>query len=318
MDNLCHTLVGAALGEAGLKRRTRYGNVTLMVASNIPDIDVLVFATGLPAVAFRRGWTHGLLAQLVLPALLAGIVALVSRWRARREAGAAAARDTSVPWLLALSYLGVLSHVSLDYLNNYGIRLLAPFDWRWFYGDAVFIVDVWLWAALGAGVWLARRRARPIAAGIALAAAICYVAVMLASARAARSIVSLAWQAQHGQPPAAHMVGPVPLTPLRRTVIVDAGDRYVTGTFSWPRDVALEPRAVPKNDQGAAVSRARAAPGIRGFLVWSRFPYWEVRDAPGGTLVTVRDMRFGERFSATALVTEQAGSDASHAPDNEH
>ena len=65
MDNLCHTLVGAALAEAGLKRRTRYGSATLMIASNLPDIDVLVFATSTPSVAFRRGWTHGILADLV-------------------------------------------------------------------------------------------------------------------------------------------------------------------------------------------------------------------------------------------------------------
>jgi hypothetical protein len=32
MDNLCHTLVGAALGEAGLKRRTRFASATLMIA----------------------------------------------------------------------------------------------------------------------------------------------------------------------------------------------------------------------------------------------------------------------------------------------
>src|SRR6188508_3837495 len=75
MDNLCHTLVGAALGEAGLKRRTRFGSATLMIASNLPDIDVLVFATGTPAVAFRRGWTHGVLAQALLP--LAFVVCLL-------------------------------------------------------------------------------------------------------------------------------------------------------------------------------------------------------------------------------------------------
>ncbi len=46
MDNLCHTLVGAAIGEAGLKIRTRFGNPALMIAANLPDLDVLVFATG--------------------------------------------------------------------------------------------------------------------------------------------------------------------------------------------------------------------------------------------------------------------------------
>jgi inner membrane protein len=29
-----------------------------------------------------------------------------------------------------------------------------PFDRRWFYGDAVFIVDPWLWLVLGGAVWL--------------------------------------------------------------------------------------------------------------------------------------------------------------------
>src|SRR5258705_12699146 len=81
MDNLCHTLVGAAFGEAGLKRRTRFGHVTLMIASNLPDIDVLAFATGTPSVALRRGWTHGILAQLCLPILLTALVLAVTRRR---------------------------------------------------------------------------------------------------------------------------------------------------------------------------------------------------------------------------------------------
>ncbi len=78
MDNVCHTLVGAALGEAGLKHRTRFGLATLMVASNLPDVDVLVFATSTPSVAFRRGWTHGVLADALLPALLTAAVVLVA------------------------------------------------------------------------------------------------------------------------------------------------------------------------------------------------------------------------------------------------
>ena len=70
MDNVCHTLVGAACGAAGLNRRTRFGAATLMISANIPDVDVLVFATGQPWMEFRRGWTHGILAQIVLPVVL--------------------------------------------------------------------------------------------------------------------------------------------------------------------------------------------------------------------------------------------------------
>ena len=48
MDNLCHTLVGAALAEAGLKRRSPYGTATLLISANLPDVDALVFFTNTP------------------------------------------------------------------------------------------------------------------------------------------------------------------------------------------------------------------------------------------------------------------------------
>src|SRR6188508_2438536 len=99
MDNLCHTLVGAALGEAGLKRRTRFGNATLMIAANLPDLDVLVFATSTPSVAFRRGWTHGILAQALLPIALTAAIWAVARWRPGGRD-----RPLHVGWVLALSY----------------------------------------------------------------------------------------------------------------------------------------------------------------------------------------------------------------------
>ena len=51
--------------------------------------------------------------------------------------------------LLVLAYVGVISHPALDWLNVYGIRLLMPFSPRWFYGDALFIVDPWVWPWMG-------------------------------------------------------------------------------------------------------------------------------------------------------------------------
>ena len=170
MDNFCHTLVGAACGEAGLKHRTRYGNATLMIAANLPDIDVLSFLTDTAPISFRRGWTHGILAQLLLPIAFTGVMYAAGRLLARRRAPREDERHGGGPplhagWLLLLSYVGVYSHVFLDFLNNYGVRLLSPFDWRWFYGDAAFIADVWMWLALGVGVWLTRRQRLPLVPG---------------------------------------------------------------------------------------------------------------------------------------------------------
>ena len=133
----------------------------------------------MPAVAFRRGITHGLPAQVLLPIACAGVMWAIGRRRAGRQALA-----PHFGWLLVLSYIGVYSHVFLDFLNNYGVRLLSPFDWRWFYGDALFIADVWMWFVLGAGIWLARRQARTMPSAAALGFASCYIVIMLVSAQA--------------------------------------------------------------------------------------------------------------------------------------
>lgn len=302
MDNVCHTLVGAAFGEAGLKRRTRFGGATLMIAANLPDLDVLVFVTDVPSVAFRRGWTHGTIAQLFLPVVLTAVMWALSRaWPTRADRP-----PTRACWLLLLSYVGVLSHVALDLLNTYGIRLLMPFEGRWFYGDAVFIIDPWLWLALGAGVWLARRRGVPMPARSALVVAVLYIAIMSVAARVAHDVALDAWRTTNRAEPQSLMVGPGPVTPFRRQVIVDAGTYYETGTFEWfPARVVFNARRVPKNDRDPRLSEAREAPQIRGFLVWSRFPFWTLDAVPGGTRVTVSDMRFvgrGSPFVQTVIV----------------
>lgn len=305
MDNFCHTLVGAACGEAGLKQRTRYGNATLMIAANLPDIDVLSFLTDTAPISFRRGWTHGVVAQLVLPVVFTGVMYAIGRLRprlVRRSAPREGGRDGAGPalhagWLLLLSCVGVYSHVFLDFLNNYGIRLLSPFEWRWFYGDAVFIADVWMWLALGAGIWLTRRQRRWGPARAALAFVSCYIAVMLVSAQAARTVVADTWREASGTAPKALMVGPLPLTPFTRVVIIDAGDRYEVGTFRWwPTGVTFESDPVLKNAGHPLVKTARAqAPQIRDFLVWARFPFWTITPESGGTRVTVGDVRFMSR-----------------------
>ena len=323
MDNFCHTLVGAALGEAGLKRRTRFGNATLMIASNLPDLDVLAFATNTPTVALRRGWTHGVLAQALLPILLTAVVLAVARRGPSTSRGTSPSTSLGTSpgppirarELLLLSYIGVILHVLMDLLNNYGVRLLMPFDRRWFYGDVLFILDPWLWLVLGAGIWIARRAHSPKVARRSLLVASAYVLAMIISARAARGEIVDRWQQVDGRAPQALMVGPGPVTPLRRDVIIDAGRYYETGTFTWwPRRVRFDQVTVPKNDDDPRVAIARTAPNIRAFLVWSRFPFWTLEPVPGGTRVTVGDMRFAggaglarRNFTQSTVIADPEG-----------
>ena len=83
MDNICHTLVGAALARTGLRRRTPLASATMMIGANFPDIDVLSVAFG-NSLAFRRGLTHGIPALIVSPFVLTGLILLWDRYQIGR------------------------------------------------------------------------------------------------------------------------------------------------------------------------------------------------------------------------------------------
>ncbi|HUU33520.1 MAG TPA: metal-dependent hydrolase, partial [Vicinamibacterales bacterium] len=230
MDPLCHTLTGLAMGHAGLKRRTPLALTTLALAANAPDIDIAVLATDTLQMSFRRGWTHGPPAMLLLPLALTGLVVAYDRFgRQRRHPAPPPVVPAQLLWLAAL---GTWSHPLLDYMNSYGIRLLMPFSGRWFYGDALYIVDPWLYLLLGLGVGWAWR-ARAVAAGtraarVGLTAAAVYIALMYGSNLWARAEVQ-AGLTRAGRGDARFMVTPVALNPFRREVLVDVGDRYEKG-----------------------------------------------------------------------------------------
>lgn len=153
MDPIAHTLFGAGMAQTGLGQRSRFGTATILIGANLPDLDGVAYFWGSDtALAFRRGWTHGILAMVVLPVVLVLAVSVFDRWLAPHRQ-----RALSRSWLMLIACLAVWSHPLLDWLNTYGVRLLMPFDGRWFYGDTLFIVDPWLWLVLGGMLFLIER-----------------------------------------------------------------------------------------------------------------------------------------------------------------
>ena len=286
MDNLCHSLVGMALSRAGLNKRTALATSTLVIANNLPDIDVGVFATNTLAMSFRRGWTHGVLAQLTLPIALTGAMLIYDRYRKKTSPDDRA----DAKQLLLLSYVGVLLHVFMDWTNSYGVRLLMPFSERWFYGDALYIVDPWLYLTLGLAWWLGRKHTRAARIGVALAAI--YVLTMVGSNVIARREVA-SGLARAGRPADSRfMVTPVVVNPFRREVVIDVGDRYEKGNLWFDPLPHFRPAGfgIEKGFDAAEVQPALATPLARAFLRWSRFPFVQVNPSERG--VWINDYRY--------------------------
>jgi len=295
MDPLCHTLVGAALASTGLERKTRFGRATLILGANLPDVDVASYAWGeTAALGFRRGTTHGILALIVLPLLLAGAMALAGRL-SRPARGPVPAVDFN--WLLALSAISVVSHPILDFLNVYGVRWLMPFDDTWFYGDVLYIVDPWMWAILALTLVAARWRksrasqrviGRPACVG--LFAVLVYVGAMVAGASYSRRAVEAGLG---GAEIPRLMVAPIPVDPFTRTVVIDEKSAYRLGVVKLLPSVhlRLDEQRIPKGE--AAQARLAAATDAgRIFLHWARFPFFEVDDSSGEHAVYIIDARY--------------------------
>ncbi len=182
MDNLTHSLVGAIMGQAGLKKKTGLAMPALIIGANLPDVDAACFfwLEGTEHLGFRRGITHGPPAWVLLPLVLAGLLWAFDRWQAKRGKRPEGRLPVNFKWLYILSFVGCLSHPLFDWFNVYGIRFLEPFSSQWFYGDTLFIIDVWLWALLAGAVWWSLRKekrgdnwTRP--AWIGIAAMVAYI-----------------------------------------------------------------------------------------------------------------------------------------------
>ncbi|MGV3709805.1 MAG: metal-dependent hydrolase [Gemmatimonas sp.] len=152
MDNVTHALAGclmaattvAVLERRGVQTPRRFRAVATavgIITAELPDAD-LVYAgasLGMGKLGYllhHRGHTHTLLFALLSAALVWGIVMTLRRDLRAPPFGRA---------LFTLAVCGTMSHLLLDYTNNYGVHPFWPVVNRWFYGDAVFIVEPWLW-----------------------------------------------------------------------------------------------------------------------------------------------------------------------------
>ncbi|MEM9404294.1 MAG: metal-dependent hydrolase [Pseudomonadota bacterium] len=293
MDPVCHTLVGASLGCTGLQRKSRYSRATLMIAANLPDIDVVAqLMGGTASYAFRRGVTHGIPALIVLPFLLTLAVMGWHRWRGQGEG----AQPFSARWIYILSAIGVWSHPTLDWLNTYGMRWLMPIFDQWYYGDTLFIVDWVLWVVLAAGLVASRGvyvhtlawYVRPSTLALFFLVGYASGNFSLTQLAERRAIEVLA-----DRPPMDILASPVPFNPLRREVILEYPDHYRFADYNYAgrTDLVLREQRVEKGDTQLLKIIASTRDG-RWFMHWVRFPYVLTTQTSEGWEIKVVDARY--------------------------
>lgn len=284
MDNITHTLLGAVLAQSGLKRATRFGTGALLIGANLPDVDGFsyFFTSSSGALAFRRGWTHGVLAMVVWPFVLAGILWGLNRLSRKGEPVRPRA-------LLLLAAIAVGSHPLLDLLNVYGVRLLLPFSEHWFKADALFIIDPWVLGLFLGALLLGAIRKTNRPARYAMGIFTGYAIVMAGLGAVGRDIV-----ARQTGVAARTMVAPVFGDPFRRTVLRDLGNQYESGElFFGMRPKYLPGGRIPTGRDQPGVALVLASGEAQWFLRWARFPVFESEPMGEAWRVRINDIRFG-------------------------
>jgi inner membrane protein len=292
-------MAGWALGQTGLKTTTRKGLAALILAANMPDIDVFFGNAPWDPLAIHRGFTHGLVGGvLVMPPILAGLLWLLDRWQLRRGVTFKSGLPMRFGWLVLLSYLGAATHPLLDLLTTYSVQLFSPFSSRWYHSDGLFIIDVWVWLLLAVAIGVSKRREQHGKEWrrfpqVAIAVLLAYIGVNLAITQRAYASVR-DWAG--GRPAEAVFASPPPLTFWRRELVWRETDCYRRSDYD-PLGGGFGPVSICRPtfmDYAPVRDAIRRDPRLQKFLKWSVLPQAEVVRDRCAVRVAIGDARYGE------------------------
>ena len=307
MEPITHFLTGACMGRAGLNRKTGLATLTLTLAAEAPDLDVFSAFKGRAfGFAHHRGFTHSFVGLLLVAAAVVGFVYCVWRLRGRKT------KDPKLPprWGLLYLYacLAGVSHLLLDFTNNYGVRPFWPFSEKWYSWDIVFIVEPvmfvflilglvspWLFGLIDTEIGARQRGPRGrLAASLALAGVVLMWAGRDYEHR--RALNALAARTYNDADPIRISAFPALLSPFRWYGVVETPAFFALlpvdslGTEVDP-DNQIEIRYKP--EETAATLSAKQSYVGRRFLDWAQYPITETETLPnGGYIVRFQDLRF--------------------------
>lgn len=349
MEPLTHFLTGACIGRAGLNRKTAYATLAATLAAEAADLDIVWgFAGPVEELKHHRGITHTFVAAPFVAAAATGAAWLFHRWREGRQKRRDLARvqEPNAPtalarqpvrwaWVYCTALIAALSHILLDWTNNYGVRPFFPFNPRWYAGSFVFIAEPVLWLLLGMAVivpWLLGMTDREIGVrrvefrgrGWAIFA-LCGMIVVWCWrwAEHAQAQAMLENTQVTSAPITRIAIEPFPVNPFHWHAILETQNYYQTAEVNThtgsidseaPRDVLYKPTDTP------AVEAAKRTLLGHVYLDWGRWavvrdigqypvPGVDPPELPPGrawTTVEFSDLRFAYAFRGTGRSTGPA------------
>lgn len=301
MDNVTHSLIGLLLARAGLNRMAPRATALAVIAANLPDVDIVTGVKGsLCYLANHRGFTHAL-----FWAPLVALAALPIWWLlARKEP--LGKRQWVGAYLVSL--IAILSHLGLDFLNVYGIRLYLPFSAAWPRADLVNIVDVWIWTILlvcTLGPMLAKLVYSEIGArgatgrGMAITGLILIGAYLTGRAELhARAVETLQSRLYEKEQPRLTAALPSAANPWQWTGLVETNSAWHVVPINLVlRDFDPDAgRTFYKPDTTRFRAAILGTETARVFLDFAQTPLWRITPVAtpeGASLVKIYDLRFG-------------------------
>jgi inner membrane protein len=322
LEPVTHFLTGACLGRAGFNRKTALATATMTLAAEAPDLDVFGDLRGrVFAFAHHRGFTHSFLGLFLVSGLVVGVMYGIWRWRRRKT------NDPNLPprWglLFVYAYIAGLSHILLDFTNNYGVRPFWPFWEKWYCWDIVFIIEPVLLLVLVLGLVLPSfvslineeigvRQKGPKGRWAAVTALIAVVLVWVVRDYEHRRAVN-ALQARTYENADSLRVGAYPtwINPFQWHGVVETRSFFVLANVDSLRpevDPAGDMQVRYKPEETPVTLAAKRSYLGRVYLDWAKFPITEAEPLPnGGYLVRFEDLRFGQPLPASGRKPLTAG-----------
>ena len=317
MDNLTHTLTAVAISQTGLNRKTRFATLTLILAANAPDIDILCgFKNSITYLKYHRGVTHSLIGITIVAIIVWGIVYWLGK-NIRPKPGL----PLNSRWLLLAAFLGTGSHLLLDYTNAYGVRPFVPFSGRWYAWDIMPIIDPVLLAVLILGLavpWLLRLVSEEVGArraNLAPGAVFCLCAMValwgIRDFAHRRALSILDSRTYSGEDPQRFSALPVALNPFTWTGVVETGTVFhVVSVNALEANGQLEEmETFQKPQPSPALAAAMKTRAGKIFLDFARFPWAQVDESERGYRVNISDLRFYGPAARSRSFTLEVGLD---------